>query len=138
MARFEDSGLDAVEKQILALGDKAKPAISAMLFAGSLIIKEKQQSEIRSMFKSDRTTGALADSIKTSKEQERNGKHWIEIYPQGKNRRGERFATIGFVLEHGRKNMKSRPWFTAANAKAHGEVMDAMRGAWEGGQNAGS
>ena len=88
-----------------------------MLKAGGAVMQEAQRAEIRTMFRSRRSTGDLAASIVVSKIKERDNGKMVEVYPDGKDRHGVRNATKGFVLQYGRKNMPARPWFTAANEK---------------------
>lgn len=131
MARFEVSGIEGFEDKILKREAAATAAVPAMLKAGAAVLVEAQQAEIRSTFKSDRATGDLANSIKATPVKKKDSTQYVEVYPHGTNRRGERNATVGFVHQYGRSNMPARPWFTRSNQKATPEVRDAMRKAWE-------
>lgn len=106
-------------------------AIPKMLKAGGAVLVRAKQAEIRSTFTSSRTTGDLANSIKCSSVKKKDDMQSVEVYPHGKNRRGERNATVGFVQQYGRSNMPARPWCTAAVEKAAPEVQEAMRRVWE-------
>lgn len=131
MARFNVVGLDDVQEQMLKRERIAAEAVPEMLKAGGAVMKEAQESEIRSTFRGDRSTGDLAASIVVSDVKEKDGGKMVEVYPDGKDRHGVRNATKGFVLQYGRKNMPARPWFTAANTKAADAVNGEMRRVWE-------
>lgn len=102
-----------------------------MLKAGGAVLVKAEQEEIRRTFTSNRVTGDLANSIKCTAVKKRGSGQCVEVYPHGKNRRGERNATVGFVHQYGRTNMPARPWFTRSHQKATPEVQAAMRQAWE-------
>ena len=136
MARFEVNGIEGFEDKILKREAAATAAVPAMLKAAVLV--DAQQAEIRSTFQSGRVTGDLASSIKATSVKKKDSTQYVEVYPQGTNRRGERNATVGFVHQYGRSNMPARPWFTSANEKAAGEVQEAMRQEWEKQQGGGA
>ncbi len=135
MARFEVNGIEGLQDRLLRREAAATKAIPAMLKAGGAVLVKAQQAEIRSTFKSDRTTGDLANSIKQTSVKKKGDTQYVEVYPQGVNRRGERNATVGFVQQYGRSNMPARPWFTSSNEKAAPEVQEAMRQKWGEQQN---
>ena len=131
MATFNTVGFEDVEKQLLRRSERAEKAVPRMLKAGAKVLVDIQKSEINSTFHSKRSTGALAESIKdTAVKGGQHEKH-VYVYPQGKDEKGVKNATKGFVHQYGRKNMPARPWMTAANAKAEKPVHDAMMQEWE-------
>lgn len=138
MARFEVNGIEGFEDKILKREAAATAAVPAMLKAGAAVLVDAQQAEIRSTFQSGRVTGDLASSIKATSVKKKDSTQYVEVYPQGTNRRGERNATVGFVHQYGRSNMPARPWFTSANEKAAGEVQEAMRQEWDKQQGGGA
>ena len=111
--------------------ERAAKAVPKMLKAGGAVLVKAEQEEIRRTFTSNRVTGDLANSIKCTAVKKRGSGQCVEVYPHGKNRRGERNATVGFVHQYGRTNMPARPWFTRSHQKATPEVQAAMRQAWE-------
>ena len=111
--------------------ERAAKAVPKMLKAGGAVLVKAEQEEIRRTFTSNRVTGDLANSIKCTAVKKRGSGQCVEVYPHGKNRRGERNATVGFVHQYGRSNMPARPWFTRSHQKATPEVQAAMRQAWE-------
>mgnify|MGYP003192521123 CR=1 FL=1 len=120
MARFEVSGIEAAQEAFLRRSERAAKAVPKMLKAGGAVLVKAEQEEIRRTFTSNRVTGDLANSIKCTAVKKRGSGQCVEVYPHGKNRRGERNATVGFVHQYGRTNMPARP-----------EVQAAMRQAWE-------
>lgn len=131
MARFEVSGIEGFQDKILKREAAATAAIPKMLKAGGAVLVKAQQEEIRRTFTGDRSTGDLANSIKQTSVKKRGETQCVEVYPHGKNRRGQDNATVGFVHQYGRSNMPARPWFTSSNEKAAPDVQEAMRQAWE-------
>ena len=115
----------------------AEEAVPEMLKAGGAVMQEARAAEIRTMFRSRRSTGDLAAVDRWFQNQGAGQRKMVEVYPDGKDRHGVRNATKGFVLQYGRKNMPARPWFTAANTKAADAVNDEMRRVWEAKQNDG-
>lgn len=138
MARFEVNGIEGLEDRLLKREAAATAAVPAMLKAGAAVLVAAQQAEVESTFRGDRATGDLARSIKATSVKKKDSTQYVEVYPQGGNRRGERNATVGFVQQYGRSNMPARPWFTSANEKAAEEVQEAMRQAWEEQQGGGA
>jgi len=135
VARFEVTGIDGLQERITRREAAATAAIPKMLKAGGALLVKAQQEEIRRTFTGDRSTGDLANSIKQTSVKKKGDAQCVEVYPHGKNRRGERNATVGFVHQYGRTNMPARPWFTSSNEKAAPDVQEAMRQAWEEQQN---
>lgn len=131
MARFEVNGIEGFQDRILKREAAATAAIPKMLKAGGAVVARVQREEISGTFNSSRTTGDLASSIASTNVKEEKGVKKVYVYPQGKNRRGQRNATVGFVLQYGRSRMPARPWFTRSNTKAAPEVQAAMRKEWE-------
>ena len=131
MARFEVSGIEAAQEAFLRRSERATKAVPKMLKAGGAVLVKAEQEEIRRTFTSNRVAGDLANSIKCTAVKKRGSGQCVEVYPHGKNRRGERNATVGFVHQYGRTNMPARPWFTRSHQKATPEVQAAMRQAWE-------
>ena len=136
MATFNVVGFDEVEKAMLRRTAAAQKAVPAMLEAGAEVLVKEQKKQVLAMLSSDRSTGDLEKSIQRGKVQGDDTEKYIEVYPQGKNHRGERNATVGFVQEYGRTNMPARPWMTTANELAADAVHEAMAKEWEKAQNA--
>lgn len=135
MAKFEVNGIEGFYDKLLKREAAATKAVPDMLNAGAEVLVKAQRNEVESTFKSDRVTGDLAKSIKSTPVKATAEGQRVEVYPHGKNRRGESNATVGFVHQYGRSNMPARPWMTAANEKASSDVQSAMRKKWEEQQN---
>lgn len=135
MAKFGITGLDDIQEAMLRREQATIDAVPEMLKAGGEVIKKALQEETSKLNSTGRSTGALTASIKVSTVKERNGEHFIEIAPTGKDRHGVRNAEKGFVLNYGRSNMPARPWFTAGNEKAADVATAEMRRVWEKKQN---
>lgn len=84
MARFNVVGLDDLQEQMLQRAKIAEEAVPEMLKAGGAVMQEAQRAEIRTMFRSRRSTGDLAASIVVSKIKERDNGKMVEVYPDGK------------------------------------------------------
>lgn len=135
MAKFTVDGIEGFADKVLQREAATMQAIPKMLKAGGEVLVKAQQEEIRSTFNSKRASGDLAGSIKCTAVKTTAEGQSVEVFPHGKNRRGERNATVGFVHQYGRSNMPARPWLTSANEKAASDVQSAMREEWEAQQN---
>lgn len=130
MAKIEMTGLEEIEKKLLRREQAAVRAVPKMVEAGAKVVAEAQQAEARKVFKGKRSTGDLANSIKSDGVKGGATEKYAEVYPHGTNRRGQRNATVGFVQEYGRRNMPARPWRAPANHKCAGQVHSTMLRVW--------
>lgn len=144
MARFNAVGVDDIIASINRRTEKAVKKIPKMLEAGAAVLVEAQKAEIDTMIaqglarepahksETSRSLGELKKSIKATKvKTDKSGSAYVEVYPHGKDSKGESNATKGFVLEYGRTNMSGYPWMTSANEKAADAVSAAQREVWE-------
>ena len=97
MAKFNVVGFDDVEKAFIARGEAVTPAVDAMLQAGAEVLAEAQKAESKAMGVYD--TGDFHNSIKATPIKENADGRYLDVYPQGKDRKGVRNATKGFVAE---------------------------------------
>ena len=128
MAKFNVVGFDDVEKALIARGEAVTPAVDAMLQAGAEVLVEAQKAESKAMGVYD--TGDFHNSIKATPIKENADGRYLDVYPQGKDRKGVRNATKGFVAEYGKKNVPARPWLSSANEKCSSKLHEAMRAKW--------
>ena len=128
MAKFNVVGFDDIEKAIIARGEAVTPAVDAMLQAGAEVLVEAQKAESKAMGVYD--TGDFHNSIKSTPIKENADGRYLDVYPQGKDRKGVRNATKGFIAEYGKKNVPARPWMSSANEKCAEELHEAMREKW--------
>ena len=109
MASFNVVGMDELmaDMQLEAERiDRNGPA-AAMAGAEAAIDAMKKTVPVR--------TGGLKDHIKAKGPQhDLVDGHFADVFPTGKNKRGERYETIGFVNEYGRSNMPANPWMRTA------------------------
>ncbi len=133
MAKLYTVGTEAITREILNESKRAANAIPKMLNAGADELIKEEKRAIKNMFssKSSRSTGDLEKSIGKGKIYERDGKKEIDVYPQGKNRRGQRTAEYGSILQYGRKNMTAKEWYSQARQKGDIKVNEAMMKEWE-------
>lgn len=101
MAKIKISGMEelmaTLQKENLFDEDMEKELLYA---AGDIIVEELQKMVRNSGFR----TAEYASSVKYSKtiKKDKNDNPYITITAQGKNRQGERRATVLFVLNYGR------------------------------------
>ncbi len=133
MAKLYTVGTEAITREILNESKRAANAIPKMLNAGADELIKYEQRTTGEMFteRSDRSNGDLEKSIGKGKIYERDGKKEIDVYPQGKNRRGQRTAEYGSILQYGRKNMTAKKWYSQARQKGDTKVNEAMMKEWE-------
>lgn len=133
MAKLYTVGTEAITREILNESKRAANAIPKMLNAGADELIKEEKRVIKNMFppKISRSTGDLEKSIGKGKIYERDGKKEIDVYPQGKNRRGQRTAEYGSILQYGRKNMTAKKWYSQARQKGDTKVNEAMMKEWE-------
>ncbi|MDD3212207.1 MAG: HK97 gp10 family phage protein [Eubacteriales bacterium] len=121
MARMFSSGID----DVIAALDIEQEAIDrngdAALNAGADVAVAYMQAEAPV-----RTGGLRAHIAKDIIKVDARGDKYINIYPTGFDPHGERYETIGSVLEYGRSDMQPNPWMSRAVKKANSAVLDAM------------
>lgn len=100
MPRIDTDGLDELCRQMDKDPERAEKRIDAMLIAGAQAVKAGwQKSAEENRF---RRTGALIGHIDYTKKVKKMGDlKYIEIYPQGKNSKGMRYAEIAYILHWG-------------------------------------
>lgn len=130
MARFEMDGFDDLLADMKRLGELSGDVADEMLMAGA---EEVKQAWVKSAERNQhRDTGDMIASIgygRTPKEI--SGARTIDIYPQGKDRKGVRNAEKAFILNYGTKKRPASHWIDDAD-KASGEpVMTVMTEIWE-------
>lgn len=122
MAAFEVGDIDALIQQMQLESERVERNAQAAVQAGAEVLREALEAS------APVRTGGLAGSIKVGKigRDSVNGVH-ADVYPDGTDPHGERYATIGSVLEYGRSNMPARPWLRPTAESAGAAVTEAMR-----------
>ena len=128
MAQIKLSGLEEIEKQLQRREKAAEEAVPEMLKAGAAVLVESEREEMERLELVD--YGDMRDSVKATKVKESRGGKSIEVYPQGKDRKGVSNATKAFVAQYGKSGMSARPWLTEAKAKSGDKISQTMKEVW--------
>ena len=121
MASFNYVGYDEIVKSLGLEMERIHRNGPAAVAAGAKIAQEAMMSF------APKRTGGLSKHVKVKGPLYSAARgHYCEVYPDGTNKRGERYATIGFVLEYGRSNMLPRQWMSSAMAQARPAIEDAI------------
>lgn len=133
--RIETTGIDEVLEQMGKMQQLTGDAAKAMLNAGGNVFQREWISEAER--RGHRKTGAMIKSIGFSKPKNRGNGLQIDIYPQGRDKRGTRNSVKAFVLHHGRRagpdgvgEIKADNWVDSIVAKATNESNQAMADVW--------
>lgn len=140
MAKLDVSGFNEFTDLLLKQDKIAMEAVPEMLKGAGEVVKEVlTQSIIQKNFTKSgkRAFGDLKTSIRATKIKGKDDEKHVEVYPMGKDRKGIRNATKGFVLNYGRSNMDAKPWFSDAQSKAVEAGENEMRKIWEAKQREG-
>ncbi len=125
MASFDTSGIDEIITEMKKLGKLVGPTADRMLCAGAEEVKKawKSAAEKHGL----RDTGDMISSIGFSKKPKGSDSlRTIDIYPQGKDRKGKRNAEKAFILHYGTKHIKATHWVDDAHDAATAPVKEAM------------
>lgn len=122
MARFDAGGIDRLRQALEKEGERVQRNGAAAVQAGARVLKEAMQQTVPVR------TGELQKHIKAGQTKYSPGDgYYADVAPSGKTREGERYATIGFVLEYGRSNMPAQPWMRPAVERSGKAVAAAMK-----------
>lgn len=130
MARFKTSGLDDMISAVGKLGEDAEEITEKMLQAGAEEVKQawKASAEKHKV----RDTGDMIDSIGFARKPKKVGDiKTIDIYPQGKNRRGVRNAEVAFVRHYGTSEHPGTHFVDDADADSGPKVQAAMENVYD-------
>lgn len=121
MARFDTIGLDELMAEMKKLGELSGEVADKMLMAGAEAVKEEwRKSAEKNQL---RDTGDMIESIGFPRQPKTaGGIRTIDIYPQGKDRKGVRNAEKAFILNYGTQGTSSE------NAKRKRENSDKRKG----------
>lgn len=140
MAKLDISGFNEFTDLLLKQDKIAMEAVPEMIKGAGEVVKQVLTESIiqKNFTKSGkRAFGDLKASIKVTKIKGKDDEKRVEVYPMGKDRKGIRNATKGFVLNYGRTNMDARPWFSDAQEMAVEAGENEMRRIWEAKQREG-
>jgi HK97 gp10 family phage protein len=125
MARFDTSGIDDIIDEVTRLGDAGREVGDKMLMAAAEEVKDAWRASARKHNLKD--TGDMIESIDYAKKpKDVGGVREIDIYPQGKDRKGVRNAEKAFIHEYGSSSTKAKKWVTKADEASGPKVQAAM------------
>ena len=130
MARFDMSGLDETIREMRRMGQASGALATAMLQAGAEEVKQawKRAAEEHEL----RDTGDMIDSIGFAREPVNVGDVLsIDIYPQGKDRKGVRNAEKAFMLHYGTSSIPTTRWIDDADAYSEQTAVPAMQAVFD-------
>lgn len=130
MARFDTSGIDDIIEEMKRMGELVGETADRMLMAGAEEVKKawKQSAEMHGL----RDTGAMIDSIGYPRQPKTvAGIKEIDIYPQGKDRKGVRNAEKGFLLNYGTSRIPATHWVDDADEMSSEPVQKVMEQEFE-------
>lgn len=139
MARYEISGMNELICDMEQEADRAERLVPKMLQAGAEVVKRAQSEEVAGMIRSgklrrngskSRSTGALVASIDPTPVRINAAGMYVDVYPQGADKKAVRNAEKGFLAEYGTSNMPSYPWMENAGEKAGDEAAEKMAEIW--------
>jgi len=125
MAKLEVNGFDALMDDFMALASLPDSVTDGILDAEADVIVEAQRKTMAAMWKGPYSTGDTARAVKKTRVHKGSNSKYITVYPQGRNRRGERHAAVAFINEYGRKGQPGRPAIRTANEQAADRAVDA-------------
>lgn len=132
MAKIESVGLEDVRRKFSDRAASIDTVVADILNAGASVMADelKQSCTRHKLVK----TGSMLKSIRPTKIKKTNGNTYIEVYPQGKDKKGIRNVEKAFVLNYGRRRRKPFPpirWIDEAKIlcgdkirKAYTEVLE--------------
>ncbi len=131
MARFSTSGIDNIIKDMKSIGELAGEAADEMLMAGAEEVKESWRFAAAAHGLKD--TGDMIESIGFSHQPKTvAGIKQIDIYPQGKDRKGVRNAEKAFINNYGSANIDATHFVDDADEMAGPRVQRVMEEKFDG------
>lgn len=126
MARFVTEGIDEIIQELIRIGEDTGPVAEEMLMEGAAEVREcwRKSAEAHK----HRDTGDMIEAIGYPKKPRTvAGIRRIDIYPQGKDRKGVRNAAKAFVLHYGTSKMPGSHWVDYADDLSGPRVEAAMK-----------
>jgi HK97 gp10 family phage protein len=125
MARFDTTGINDLINEVIRLGDAGQEVGDEMLMAAAKEVKQAWKESAQKHGLKD--TGDMIESINyPNQPSDANGIRTIDIYPQGKDRKGVRNAEKAFILHYGSSKLKPTHWVDDADKDAGPKVQEAM------------
>lgn len=125
MARFDTSGIDDLIDEVIRLGDAGQEVGDKMLMAAAEELKDVWRHSAKKHDLED--TGDMINSIGYGKKPKNvKGVRSVDIFPQGKDRKGIRNAEKAFILHYGSSKIKATHWVDDADKASGPKVQEAM------------
>lgn len=125
MAKLEVNGLDALMGDLMALAAMPDSVTDGILEAEADVIAAAQKKTMAEMWKGPYSTGDTARAVKKGKIRKNSSGKYITVYPQDRNRKGERHAAVAFINEYGKRGQPGRPAIRTANERAADKAVAA-------------
>ena len=125
MAKMEVNGFEALMGDFMALASMPDSVANGILEAEADVVVEAQRKTLAGMWKGPYSTGDTARAVKKTKVRKNSGGKYITVYPQGRNRKGERNAAVAFINEYGKRGQPGRPAIRTANEAAADKAVEA-------------
>lgn len=125
MARLEVNGFDALMGDFTALASLPEAVTDGILDAEADVIVQAQKKTMAEMWQGPYSTGDTASGVKKGNIRRGSGGKYITVYPQGRNRKGERRAAVAFINEYGKRGQPGRPAIRVANEEAADRAVKA-------------
>jgi hypothetical protein len=130
MASIKYEGLDEVMASMKSHGELVGKVADKMLMAGAEEVKKAWAASARKHDHKD--TGDMIKSIDYSRSPKTaKDIRTIDIYPQGKDRKGIRNAEKAFILHYGTSSIKGSHWVDDAEAMAEEDVIRVYEQIWD-------
>lgn len=129
MARFDFEGLDEVLASMKRHGELTGAVADKMIAAGAEIVKESWQESARRHGHLD--THDMINSIGYKPSKRSGDVRSVDIFPQGKDRKGVRNAEKAFILHYGSSSIKGSHWVDEAEDIAEERVVQTFERIWD-------
>lgn len=128
MASLEMSGISEFAEVLEKIGQSDnEELVEDMLTAGADIAVDEWKKGIASAVRTDRSTGETAAHVKAAKTKRSAGSSEKEISPQGKDKRGVRYAEKAYILNYGKSGQAATHFLENAEKTAEPLITDAMQ-----------
>ena len=128
MAQVSTYGFSDFLREMQALGENVDEIAEEMLDAGAEVATEEWKNGIREHDYID--TGDMLASVGPNKNTKSSGRssgaRSVEIYPQGKDRKGIRNAEKAYMLHYGTSKMRGSRFVDDIDERAEQKIQEAM------------
>lgn len=130
MARFDVTGMEQTIKEMARLGESTGAVADAMLMAAAGAVRQEWQNAIRQFGHID--TGDMLSKVGYPRQPSTiSDVRSIDVYPQGKDRRGVRNAEKAFIAHYGRVHQTGSGFVDVADRNSAAPVQAAMTAIWD-------